>query len=75
MSGGGLTTASSGMPAFGPPMTLEQSELQTKEIMDWAGLTSLEKLRAASTETIYTVGSMYSRSYRETRPNDRLSYR
>jgi Carboxylesterase type B len=60
MSGGGLTTASSSMPAFGPPMTLEQSELQTKEIMDWAGLTSLEKMRAASTETIYTVGSLYS---------------
>jgi para-nitrobenzyl esterase len=73
MSGGGLTTATppppsptaapgapSGMPAFGPPMTLEQSELQTKTIMDWAGLTSLEKMRAASTETIYTVGSLYT---------------
>lgn len=60
MSGGGLTTASSGMPTFGPPMTLEQSELQTKEIMDWAGLTSLEKMRAASTETIYTVASLYN---------------
>jgi para-nitrobenzyl esterase len=72
MSGGGLTTTPpptapntapappSGMPSFGPPMTLEQSELQTKEIMDWAGLTSLEKMRAASTETIYTVGSLYT---------------
>jgi para-nitrobenzyl esterase len=28
--------------------------------MDWAGLTSLEKMRAASTETIYTVGSLYT---------------
>ena len=52
--------APGGMPAFGPPMTLEQSELQTKVVMDWAGLTSLEKMRAASTETIYTVGSLYS---------------
>lgn len=48
-----------GMRSF-EPMTLEQSELQTKEIMEWAGLTSLEKMRAASTETIYTVGSLYS---------------
>ncbi len=48
-----------GMMAFGP-MTLEQSELQTKTVMDWAGLTSLEKMRAASTETIYTVGSLYT---------------
>jgi|WetSurMetagenome_2_1015567.scaffolds.fasta_scaffold02570_5 para-nitrobenzyl esterase len=75
MSGGGLTTAPvapptaapnaapgapAGMSPFGPPMTLEQSELQTKEIMDWAGLTNLEKMRAASTETIYTVGSLYT---------------
>lgn len=48
-----------GMRGFAP-MTLEQSELQTKEIMDWAGLTSLEKMRAASTEMIYTVGSLYA---------------
>lgn len=73
MSGGGLniapppaTATSAPAPgAFGGmrsfvPMTLEQSELQTKEIMDWAGLTSLEKMRAASTEIIYTVGSLYS---------------
>jgi len=52
--------APGGMPSFGPPMTLEQSELQTKTIMDWAGLTSLEKMRAASTETIYTIGSLYA---------------
>jgi len=75
MSGGGITTtpptppagtpntrpaAPGGMGGFGPPMTLEQSELQTKEIMDWAGLTTIEKMRAASTENIYTVGSLYS---------------
>jgi para-nitrobenzyl esterase len=52
--------APAGMPAFAGPMTLEQSELQTKVIMDWAGLTSLEKMRAASTEMIYTVGSFYT---------------
>jgi para-nitrobenzyl esterase len=70
MSGGGLTTPATAVnaapaarpantPAFAP-MTLEQSELQTKAIMDWAGLTSLEKMRAASTETIYTVGNLYA---------------
>jgi para-nitrobenzyl esterase len=52
--------APAGMSLFGPPMTLEQSELQTKEIMDWAGLTNLEKMRAASTETIYTIGSLFT---------------
>jgi para-nitrobenzyl esterase len=51
--------APTGMPAF-TPMTLQESELQTKTIMDWAGLTSLEKMRAASTETIYTVGNLYN---------------
>lgn len=76
MSGGGLNIAPPPAPAnsdastptpraFGGmrgfvPMTLEQSEQQTKDIMDWAGLTSLEKMRAASTEMIYTVGSLYS---------------
>jgi para-nitrobenzyl esterase len=72
MSGGGLTTpgatnALAGGRAGGPggrggrpPMTLEQSELQTKEIMDWAGLNSLEKMRAASTETIFAVGGLYN---------------
>jgi len=44
----------------GPALTLEQAELLTKEVMDWAGLTSLDKMRAASTETIYTVGTLYS---------------
>ena len=75
MSGGGLTIApptppagtptaapapAGGMGGFGAPVTLEQSDLQTKEIMDWAGLTTIEKMRAASTETIYTVGSLYT---------------
>jgi len=59
MSGGGLTTTPSGNSPFGP-ITLDKVESQTKEIMDWAGFTTLEKMRAASTETIYTVGSLYS---------------
>lgn len=52
--GGGMM-----MRGFGP-MSLKDSELQTKEIMDWAGMTSLAKMRSASTETIYTVGSLYT---------------
>jgi para-nitrobenzyl esterase len=44
---------------FGPTK-MDQAELQTKEVMDWAGLTSLDKMRAASTETIYTVGNLYT---------------
>jgi para-nitrobenzyl esterase len=47
------------MGGFGP-VTLEQAETQTREILDWAGLTTLDKMRAASTETVYTVGSLYS---------------
>ncbi len=74
MSGGGLNTgggraggrAGAGGPGgfggrggFGP-VTREQGEQQTKEVMDWAGLTNLDRMRAASTETIYTVGSLYT---------------
>ena len=58
--GPGGPGAPGGPGGFGPPLTLEQAELQTKEIMDWAGLTSLEKMRAASTETIYTAGNLYT---------------
>lgn len=47
------------MRGFGA-MSLADSELQTKEVMDWAGLTDLKKMRAASTETIYTVGNIYN---------------
>jgi para-nitrobenzyl esterase len=71
MSGGGMSTGAApggrgggrggpGGPGGFGPMSLEQAELQTKEIMDWAGLTNLDRMRAASTETIYTVGSLYS---------------
>jgi len=58
--GPGAPGGMGGPGGFGPPVTYEQSELQTKEVMDWAGLTNLDKMRAASTETIYTVGSLYT---------------
>ena len=40
--------------------TLEEAEAETKKVMDWAGLTDLTKLRAASTELLYTVGTLYN---------------
>lgn len=74
MSGGGITTpkaaeeAAKNAPAMNnspmmrafAPITMEESANQTKEIMDWAGMTDLKKMRAASTETIYTLGNLYS---------------
>ena len=73
MSGGGITTPKAAeeaaknasamnnpmMRAFAP-ITMEESANQTKEIMDWAGMTDLKKMRAASTETLYTVGNLYN---------------
>ena len=40
--------------------TLEEAEAETKKVMDWAGLTDLTKLRAASTELLYTIGTLYN---------------
>ncbi len=68
MSGGGITVPNAqaapaagrgGMRGFGP-LTMEEAEKQAKAIMDWAGMDSLEKMRRASTETLYTVGSLYT---------------
>ena len=41
--------------------TLAESEAETKKVMDWAQLTSLEQLRQAPTELLYTVGDLYNR--------------
>ncbi len=73
MSGGGITTpkaaaeAAKNAPAMNnsmmrafAPISLEESANQTKEIMDWAGLTDLNKMRAASTETLHTIGNLYN---------------
>ena len=40
--------------------SLQESEANTKKVMDWAGLTDLVKLRKASTETMYTVADLYN---------------
>lgn len=54
-------------PAAGRPsmmgfrsFTLADSEQQSKEIMDWAGLTDLQKMRQASTETLYSLANIYN---------------
>ena len=40
--------------------TLAESEAETKMVMDWAGLTDLKALRAASTELLYTIPQLYN---------------
>jgi para-nitrobenzyl esterase len=40
--------------------SLKEAEAETKKVMDWAGLTDITKLRAASTEVLYTVGTLYN---------------
>ncbi|MBR5654559.1 MAG: carboxylesterase family protein [Prevotella sp.] len=70
MSGGGINVpakegeeAKSATPMnrfFTYNPSLQESEANTKKVMDWAGLTDLEKLRKASTETMYTVADLYN---------------
>ena len=70
MSGGGINVpAKDGVEAvaarpnsryFTYNPTLQESEAETKKVMDWAGLTDLTKLRRASTEVLYTVGHFYN---------------
>ena len=38
----------------------KEAELQNKEVFDWAGLTDLQKMRAASTETVYALANIYN---------------
>lgn len=68
MSGSGLvdprasgkTVSEGGRMTLQGHLTLEQAEKSIKEVMDWAGLTDLKKMRAASTETIYALGTVYT---------------
>ena len=39
---------------------LQAAEFNTKVIMDWAGYNTLAKMRAADTETMHTVATIYS---------------
>ena len=70
MSGGGINVpakdgeeAKSATPMnkfFSYNPTLQESEAETKMVMDWAGLTNLEQLRHASTELLYTIPQLYN---------------
>lgn len=63
MSAGGINTVQApAMPSRSsrPEMTLAASEKVSKKVLDWAGFTDLEKMRAASTEMLYTVNNMYN---------------
>ena len=41
-------------------MTLADAEASTKEVMDWANLKTLSQMRNAATETIYSLGTIYT---------------
>lgn len=61
MSAGGITVPDERASSRGRvSMTLAQSEQQSKEIFDWAGLTDLKKMRAAGTETVYALSTIYN---------------
>ncbi|MBQ6577033.1 MAG: carboxylesterase family protein [Bacteroidales bacterium] len=53
-SGGGLSDR-----PFNRWVTTEEICQSTRELMDWAGYTTLEKMRAASTEDIYRLANKY----------------
>ena len=58
MSAQGFSTA----PGYSAATTtLEDQSNMYKEIMDWAGLDDLQKMRAASTEYIFSVVDIYNR--------------
>ena len=48
-----------GMPQQGMT-TLAEAEASTKEVCDWANMTTLRQLRSAGTETIYALGTIYT---------------
>lgn len=73
MSGGGITRPSAdpdpyhgraasprarAMSIF-RPITFAEAQGESKEVLDWAGLTDLARMRAASTEMLYSVGNIH----------------
>lgn len=57
MSAGGLATVPDSVTNLSE---FHQAELKSKAIMDWAGYTSLDKMREASTEAIFSVAEIYN---------------
>ena len=61
MSAGGLVTKTgTATPSAFAPMSVEAAGNLNKKVFDWAGMNSLKKMRAASTETVHTVGNLYA---------------
>jgi len=72
MSGGGITIPDPSKPAPQMPknsifrkLTMAEAEAETKNVFDWAGLTDLEKMRKASTETLYALNTIYNMANKE----------
>ena len=68
MSGGGMTVAppkgaaaDANMRRMFPVLTFDEAQKQNKTVLDWAGYNTLEEMRKASTEVIYTIGTIYNR--------------
>ena len=60
-SGGGVNAAPAGAPApVQPAASLALIGNATKELFDWAGYDTLEKMRGASTEAIFTLADRYA---------------
>lgn len=57
MSAGGLATPPESKTYLSE---FHQAEQKSKTIMDWAGYTSLDKMREASTEAIFSVAEIYN---------------
>ncbi len=63
---GGAQTQAPRLAAYTAPTapeglnTLQRAEFNTKVVMDWAGYNTLAKMRAADTETMHTVGTIYN---------------
>lgn len=66
MSGGGITLpnktpgVTTSVDRRMGAMTYEETQIRNKEILDWAGFDSLEKMRRASTETLFALSTIYS---------------
>ena len=56
----GMPAMPAGMMRMFRPTNIKEAEQSCKEILDWAGLTDLKKMRAASTETLYALSTIYN---------------
>jgi len=66
MSGGGITRPQATAAAPAQPrtsifrsLTFAEAQEESKKVLDWAGLTDLEKMRRASTEFMYALDNIY----------------